>query len=391
MQDKTKKIIVPIAVLALFIAISGVLILSKKAPEKKIEDKKIPYVASELIHISPLQLHVKSQGIVAPRYATELVAQVSGEVVSVAPAFIRGGRVKQGDVLAQIDPFNYQVKLEQAKASLANAKAAFILERAQGQVAEAEWAKISTAEPSELGLRKPQQEQALASVKAAQATLKQAQKDLDRTLIKAPYDAIIDARLVSPGTFVGVGAPLGSVSNTATAEVRLPIDQADFAYLTDFGLHAPVSLQTEFAGKTVSREARISRSEGIIDTNNRMIYIVAEIIDPYALLDDQLTALPFGTFVSAHVAGVTLAHAVKVPRSAISEQRIPTIVDDRLHFADIHVARHEGKYSIISAGLNNDDRIIISALDHPVEGMQINWQKQTQPVEASLPRQGANE
>ena len=111
----------------------------KKPPEEKAKVDNTPIVAVEAITVAPMTLHVDSYGIVTPKYETEIVAQVSGEIVELSEAFVRGGFVEKDQLLARIDPSDYEAALIDADANLASALAALEQERAQGQVAESEW------------------------------------------------------------------------------------------------------------------------------------------------------------------------------------------------------------------------------------------------------------
>jgi len=373
MSPKTKQIALPFIVLIIAIAIMAGLVAGKKKPEKKEAINNATFVSTESVELAPLTLNVQSQGLVQPKYQTRLQSQVSGEIIALSETFVRGGIVTKGDVLAQIDPFNYQMALQQANATLAAAKAQFILARAQGRVAEAEWEKITTAKPSELGLRKPQQEQALAAVKAAEAGVRKASKDLARTNIRAPFDALISGRNVSPGTFVNIGTELGSVMDIETAEIRLPVSGSDLAFLIEGGHNATVALSTTLGGKTTQWHARIVRDEGVVDNQNRMVYLVAELTDPYnRLTTNNAPRLPFGTYVSAHIEGRKLASAASIPRRLLRDNRLALFSDNKLAFTYVNVVRHVGPNSIIDSGLASGDTIITSSLEYPIEGMALN-------------------
>lgn len=387
MKARTKQILFPFAAIAAFILVAAIMLATKQPPEKKKPETPVPFVTTEVVDMQPYAFEVQSQGLVEARYHTELVAQVSGEIVQVADVFVRGGIVNKGAVLARIDPSNYQVNLEQAKANLASARATFVLERAQGQVAEAEWQNITDAEPSQLGLRKPQQAQALASVKAAEASLQQAEKDLQRTTIVAPFDAIIESRAVSPGGFVNVGSAIGSLMDIAVAEVRLPINKNHFRYLQQRGLDAAVTLTAQIGEQQLQWQAKVIRDEGVVDDDTRMIYLVAALDKPYS---SQATRLPFGTFVQASIAGRELASAARLPRSAIRDGMVATVVDKRLKLQPVTVERHEGKYAVVSRGVTDGDRVLISALDNPVEGMHVDFAEATHTQQLSGVNAGAH-
>ncbi len=366
-----KQVIYPVIVLIIFSVVAAGLMLNKQE-QQKVQPKLDPISVDVMaVKLAPHQFQVKSQGTVAPRVETMLVAQVSGEVVTVSSAFVKGGMLNAGDVLAQIDPFDYEVKLEQAKANLAGARASFILESAQGRVAEAEWAKVSKAEPSELGLRKPQQEQALAAVKAAQASLKQAQKDLERTTITVPYDALVEARHVSLGSFVSKGAVVANIYDTQQAEIRLPVSQRDASYL-DIKQGAKVGISAQVRGQEAVWSGTLLRSEGMIDIESRMMHVVAGIDAPYQIKrSGGPVDLPFGTYITAVIQGRTLDSAVSVPRQAIRNRQVPLFVNGKLVFRNVTVERHEGRFSIISEGLQEGDLLITSPLERATEGLSL--------------------
>lgn len=384
MSVSKKQIFMPVVVLLGGAALFGGILATKSGDGKREEEKTVPYVSVQPIELAPIQLMAHSQGEVQSRYQTRVVSEVTGKVVAVSALFENGGLVKKGELLAQIDPFDYEVRVQQAKANLASARAAFIQERAQGRVAEAEWASITNAEPSELGLRKPQQEQALASVKAAEAAYTQAQKDLERTEIRAPFDALIKSRDVSPGTFVNIGGVLGEILDVSLAEIRLPVNQSDFAILHNAGRGAQVTLQGNVYGKSHTWQANIVRDEGMVDAASRMIYLVAQVADPYAL-NSEAPRLPFGTYVSADIHGELLPEALKIPRRLFINGDIPVVFDRKLDLRDVTVIKDEGKYSIVSGGLAQGDLMVVSTLAAPIAGMELTWEGAPTPKSDEQP------
>ena len=205
-MSRKKQIIVPFAILAVGIAGFAGFSAMKKPPEEKEAVDNTPIVAVETVTVEPMRLTVDSYGVVMPKYETQLIAQVTGQIVELSDTFVRGGFIKKGQLLARIDPSDYEAALIDAQATLASAQAALQKERAQGKVAEEEWKRITDSSPTELSLRKPQLAQELARVKAAKASILRAQRNLERTEIIAPYDAMIDSREIGLGSFVTTGS-----------------------------------------------------------------------------------------------------------------------------------------------------------------------------------------
>jgi len=138
-----KRIILPVIILALGILAMFAFSNMKKPPEEKEKIDNTPIVAVESISVTPMSMEVTSYGIVKPKYETTLVAQVNGEIIELSSVFERGGFVKKGQLLAKIDPNDYQAALIEAQASMANARAALEQEVAHGKVAKKEWDQIN--------------------------------------------------------------------------------------------------------------------------------------------------------------------------------------------------------------------------------------------------------
>jgi RND family efflux transporter MFP subunit len=366
-----KQIILPIVVLGLGIgALAGISAL-KKPPEEKPALDTTPLVSVEEIQFQPMMFSVSSYGVVNPKYNTNLVSQVMGEITYLSDSFVKGGFVKTGDILAKIDASDYEADLLDAQASIASAKAALVQERAYVKVAETEWAQISNGTPTDLSLRKPQLAQEIAKLKSAEAGLHRAQRNLERTVIRAPYDSLVSSREVGLGSYVSKGTPVGALLSTDIAEVRLPLADKEIQYLEAKGVNATVSLMGNFAGSKQEWLGKIVRSEGVVDNKSRMTYLVAEIVDPYGLKADK-RELRYGTYVTANISGASAGEVTIVPRHLIVNGQVAVMDDEKLlRYIDVTMLRQEGSKVVISDGLENGMKLITSALDYPIEGMKL--------------------
>ncbi|NRA61449.1 MAG: efflux RND transporter periplasmic adaptor subunit [Psychrobium sp.] len=363
-----KQIVFPLIALTVAIAGAGILVSMKKAPEEKIVVEYVPLVKVENLLVGQLQLTVDSQGLVSEKQRTQIVAQVSGQVIELAQQFVQGGMVRKGDLLVRIDPSDYQANLIEAQANLASARASLQREKAQGHVAEKEWQQITNSTPSQLGLRKPQLAQEVARMRAAQALVTKAKRNLERTYIRAPYDAIISSRDIGLGSIVGNGSSLGLLLATDVAQVRLPIADKDLQFLPQQGLGAKVTLHAQYNGQATQWQGIIVRNEGVIDRQSRMNYLVVEVKTPYQLANP----LQFGNYVTAKIDGFVLPNAALVPRHLVSNNRLAMFSSDRkLAFKAITVVRQQGKYMVVTGQLSNDNQYIVSALDYPIVGMKL--------------------
>lgn len=381
---KTKKIL-PVLIIVFASVATGVLINAR--PEVATASVAPPALLVDVAQAkrNPVTFSVQSQGSVAPRTQTTLVAEASGQIVEVSPAFVSGGFFRKNDVLVRIDPRNYESAVKRARAAVARAETQLATETATARYAKEDYARLqrlnpNTAPPSALALRKPQLSAAMAELQSAQADLEKAEGDLDRTVIRAPYDGLVRQKIADVGQYVNVGSQLATTFAIDTAEVRLPITQNDLQYLDlsklRAGLPLDAILQSQLGGETVSWSASITRSEGVFDADTRVLYLVAQVSDPYGLLTGaEVTQAPLmmGTFVSAEIAGRAGGDLFVIPRQSIYRGETIWLVeeDSTIRPARVDVVRADENYFYISDGLVEGDRYCATAVEQPLPGMKV--------------------
>lgn len=379
MKKTWGKIAIAVAILLLAVVLAVVLVSTKQPPEQKAEDKTELLVEVMPVVEQSLSYQILSQGSVQPRVMTHITSEVTGVITFVADAFYEGGFFKKGDLLVQIEQFDYQTALKLAEANLARAQAQLEEEKARGKVAEKEWSMFSEGKAPKLGLRLPQLAQELANVRSMEAELASAKRNLQRTEIRAPFDGLVKAKKASLGQFISRGTEVGEVFATAVAEIRLPLTDTDLAYLTlpSAGRHITeypaVELSAEIAGETKRWPAHLVRTEGVLDEQNRVIYAVAQLDDPYQLKSTSGTPLRFGRFVKARIVGKQAENIVLVPRHLLlPNQRVLTLsADEQLDIRQVTVQRMDENYAYVSQGLKSTDNLVLTAISNPLQGMQL--------------------
>jgi len=371
-----------IIVLSVVVAVALVAISKGKRPERKETSAKALLVDVIAVKVESLNLVVESQGSVLPRTETNIIAEVSGKVVSVSENFIAGGFFKKGEVLLRIDPSDYDAALKGAEANLASKQAQFADQKARSDQALKDWQNLGrSGEPSDLTLRKPQLAEALAGVKSAEADLQKAQRNLDRTAIKAPYDGLVRSKQVDIGQYVSPGTSLGITFAIDTAEIRLPLAIADLQFLhlpTATGssekIGTPVMLSAESTGLSGQWQAEIVRTEGVIDQQSRVIYAVAQVVDPYGVLGlSEQPELRMGTFVHAEIEGAWMENVVVLPRAALRDGNTVLVAspEKELEIRTVEIIRSEPQVIYVSGGLNNGEQVIISSIEAPIPGSKL--------------------
>jgi hypothetical protein len=172
------------------------------------------------------------------------------------------------------------------------------------------------------------------------------------------------------------------------AEIKLPISQAQSGLLDLSVINArrdsmdkksemsvPVKLYGQYAGRTLTWDAFIVRTDASIDERNRLQNLIAQVIDPYGVKGElnEKAPLAMGTFVEAEISGRLLDDIYVLPRSALHDQNTVWLLDASLKLKqrDVSIV-YRGKSNIyISEGLAAGDRVITSALDTVIDGMQL--------------------
>jgi len=387
MKTATKrwlKIVLPAAVIAASLLGAAALFWTRPQLEPQMPEIRPPVVRVVEAKPESVQLTVSTHGTVTPRTESDLVPQVSGTVVWVSPSLVSGGFFEQGDVLLRIDPRDYEIALESARAGLARSRSEQV--RA-GKELDRQRGLGKTASRSQLDDAITAEATATARRREAQAAVERAERDLARTEIMAPYSGRVREEHVGVGQFVARGSSVARLYATDYAEVRLPVPDSQLAYL-DLPLwrggwlsNGPeVTLRARFAGSDHRWTGRVVRTEGEIDARTRMVHVVARVEDPYERqaqgqpdAERRSTPLAVGLFVKAEIAGRLAHDVVTLPRSALREGDQVAVVDpdDRLRLRDVEVLRTDREQVLVKSGLAAGERVSVSSLEAVVDGMKV--------------------
>jgi RND family efflux transporter MFP subunit len=397
------KVWVPIAILGA--GVLAVLVVKMMGSSVDATPQQVTARLVSVIEAQPrdIQFSVFAQGTVVPRTESDLIPQVAGEVIWVSPTLVSGGFFEEGDPLIRIDPSDHRVELEAARAVVARTKSEFARAKTeiarQRSLAEQGVASQARIDDAENAFRVTE-----AELREETAKLARAERDLERTEIRAPYQGRVRSERVDVGQFVSRGASIGRLYATDYAEVRLPLPDRELRYLDipfDFsGEVAPsdsdrgdvfspggdrvepsvgpsVTLRAEFAGEPRTWIGRIVRTEGEIDAKSRMVHLVARVEDPYGQTGARGSApLAVGLFVEAEIRGRRAEGVYVLPRTALraddGDDRVYIVDDgDRLRFRDVEVLRNQRDDVIIGAGLEPGDRVCVSPMAAAVNGMAV--------------------
>jgi len=362
----------------------------QKDPPQTI-DKKPPSMLVDVmrVHAANEKITVKAQGSVTPRTQTTLISEVSGLITEVSAAFVAGGFFSKGDVLVRIDDRNYRAEVKRAQAAVRAAETNVTRETGLADYAREDWERAqsvlrSSKAATDLAMRKPQQAEALASLEFAKADLEKREGDLDRTVIRAPYDGMVREKRADIGQFVNSGSPLAVTFSVEVAEIRLPLPDSQLPYLNldehelVQGRGPGVVLSANIGGQLNSWQGRIIRTEGIFDERSRVLYLVAQIDDPYNRYSQKWQhSLRMGTFVEAAIEGEQLDNVIRLPRTALRrDNKIWTVSDnDTLRPVTVEIAHADEQSVLIRSGLISGQLICLTVPENPFPGTPVRYQE----------------
>lgn len=378
MQRTITRVLMPILVLAGGIGAYALLHLSKPPPEKSEEGPRPISVYTKSVRQEAVKLKVTTQGDVRARTQIDMVTQVGGRIVSVSPQFTEGGEIEPGASLLKIEDEDYRLAFSQAKANVAEAKVGVEQALADADVARKQLR--NSPNPSPLALKKPQVAQAQSRLVAAQANLDQSSLNLQRTNVSLPFKGRLISTRVDVGQYVTPGTIIGRAFATKVVEIRLPLNDTQLSALgLPIGYTAPegeeldVNFSAKVAGKIHQWQGKLVRLDASIDPTTRMLYASAMVLDPYGE-NTSSNGMPMavGLFVEAEITGRELSDAYTIPRSALRAGELVFLIKDgKLAVRKVTVAHSSSTRAIISEGLALGEKVIISPVRNPIQGMAL--------------------
>jgi RND family efflux transporter MFP subunit len=369
--------VIPSAIVAAFLF--GAATLMATAPELEPSNiKPVPVtVRVQNVDLEAIQLKVHSQGSVVPSTVSQLIPEVSGRVTWTSPNLVAGGYFAAGQELARIDELDYKNARDRASAALKRARAE--VEHAKfeyGRLKSLAERKLTSRSALENSLRAYRVSQ--AAFEDATVNFEQAEENLNRTVLRAPFDGLVKAENVDIGQFAARGQPIATLYASDVVEVRLPIADRQLAFLNLPTLRTgnlpeaqqpSVKLTAEYGGRALNWEGKIVRTEAEIDTASRMVQLVAR-VETRADQPD----LSVGLFVNAEISGIAVEDVVVLPRSSLRNQNQVLIVDgeNKIRFRTVTPLRLYQDSVLIADGLLEGDRVCISTLQTAIEGMNVN-------------------
>jgi len=373
-------------IISLVLILAGIggarfLIATKPKVNKRPPVKMEPLVRATSLQPQKYTVHVPAMGTVIPAREISLESQVAGEVIYLHPEFTEGGMLPKGSKILKINRKDYELALQQKKRAMSDAEYALKLELGQQDVARREWDLLygdqETDEvESELALRKPHLEKVQMEIVAAKAALEQANIDLERTTLTAPFNVLVLRRYINLGSQITSQEKIADLVGTDAywVQVSLPVEKLKWVRIPngqdDSGSSARIKYRQDYIV-----EGRVVRLLPDLSKEGRMARLLLEVKDPLGLQekDKKRPMLLIGEYVRVFIEGEELDDVYRIPRSALRNNNEVWLVDDesRLLIKNVETIWRDEESVLVRDGFRPGERLVVSGLAAPVTGMAV--------------------
>lgn len=372
-----KRFLVIVAIVLAGIAIAITIVKTAPKPIKKPSVVLEPFVEVSALEMAKVRPSWQGGAAVNANKSVLLVAQVTGQVVSMSSQAVPGSYVNKGTELAVIDDANYQFSYEQKKAKVVQAQASLDMELAQVENAKKDYQrsgmKLNPAGKA-LALREPQLASAKAAFAIANSELKKAKLDLTNTRLSMPFNGHVLAQNVSEGAFVSNANPVFEILDTQQYWLEVKVPQSFIAIL-DKDHPAEISLLT---GKK-KRKGTILNILPQVNATDRQARILISIEDPLLINateskdESQATdALPirYNDYVQVTLFGKNFENSQIVDTDSLDASGTLWVVDkfSKLQSRSVTVLYSGRERSWVNIQSESGDQLLMSSLDSPKSG-----------------------
>lgn len=384
-MKKKKTLLISLGILLLGGGLTALIFLTEPTAERSGATKETAMLVEvTAVEKGNYQPNIVATGTVQASKNVMLSPRVSGEIIQQYQSFTPGGFVKKGDILLQIDPADYRNTLELRKSDLQQAEAQLEIEQGRQDVARKGYELVD----EELGdmnedlvLRQPQLNSVQAQVEAAEAAVNQAQLNLRRTTIRAPFDAHILSRNVNEGSQVAAGDNLGRLVGTDEywVVVNVPLSNLRWLSFADAGdsLGSMVKLKDRKAwAEEAYRTGYLYRLIGSLENQTRLARVLVTVPDPLAYLSDSVPSLIINSFVEANIQARELKDVVRLNRDYVREgEKVWVMEEGKLEIREVDILFEDATYAYIRSGLSEDDQVVMTNLATVTEGASLRLGK----------------
>ena len=336
-------------------------------------------VRAEAARQEPFAVYLKSIGTVTPLNTVTVRSRVDGQLQRIA--FAEGQRVERGDLLAEIDPAPYRIRLAQTEGQQQQNAAQVQTARSDLQRFEQLFAQ-NLITRQELELQQALVASREGALAATQAPVETARLELSYTRIAAPISGRLGLRQVDPGNLIRAGDSNGLVVITQTAPISVlfTVPETDLQQVLD-GLRAGDALVVE----AWDRNERSLLATGSLRTVDNQINVATGTLRlraEFANADDRLFP---NQFVNVRLRVLTLPSAIVIPSAAVqfgSRGTYVYVVNERSEakVRDVVLGPANAMLQTITSGIQAGERVVLEGLDRLRDGRLVTLIDESAPA-----------
>ena len=359
---------------------------SQEDHKKKAEAPPVP-VTTAKAEERDIPVTLKVVGRTEAYESVVLKSRVDGQVANVL--FAEGQRVRKGDLLIQLDPADFSARLQQAAAT--SARDAALLDKTRADTARYTALKernfVSEEKVNEV---RTNEAAATANLRASKAAAEVLRLQTSYTAIRAPFDGIVGARVVFPGSSVKTNETALAVVNRvrpllvsfSVAEKHLPLLRGaiESGQSSGQGMKADITLPSDekahFAGT-------VHFLDNAVDATTGTILMKARLSND----DEKLTP---GQFVNVALLLDTLPHAVVVPKEAVQQGAEGNFIyvvkdDNSVEVRKVEIAAADSGMAAIGKGLQVNETVVTDGQLRLTPGSRIKTKAPERTTEQKPP------
>ena len=368
-------------------------------------------IAASTVQIADIQPAIDAFGEVVAQRDVELRALVAGPVVAVGENFENGGTVRAGELLVEIDPFEYRAAVTEAQAALAEARAQLAETRAEvgaeeaglvedgTQLALAEreldrrealLAKGTASEKTvdDALVRRSDRARALAATERRLAglrariarqeaviartgvALERAERDLANARLVAPFDGYLTGVTAALGKRLGVNDRVVRLLDLARLDIRIHLSDADYGRLVSSaaGLRGrPVEVTWRAGDRNFPFRAVIQRADGEVDASSGGVRV-------FARIEQEASRVPLrpGAFVEVRIPDRVYRAAARLPETAlVGGDTVYAVVDGRLEPRPVALLARVGNDVVVSGGIIEGESVATTRFPEIGPGVKV--------------------
>jgi RND family efflux transporter MFP subunit len=366
------------------------LYMNSPTTKKSKPKRPIPIVQTVDLSLRSEQVSIEAFGTVIPAKQVALRTEVEGRIIRKNTDLIPGGIIGKGELVAQIDPLDYQLLVNEREAEVAEARYSLELEEGQQIIAKEEWhlleeEVVAMQASKSLALREPHLRFVRAKLQAAESRLAAAKLSVKRTTINAPFNGLVLDNYIEQGQLISSQTELATLAETDQfwVQVTIPVSRLSRIRFPDNGGQQGAAARITFEnedGTIISRPGTVFKLLGELDSQSRMAKILVAINDPLNLNENNNQAsnpdngkILLGSYVKVKIEAGTLDNIFIVPRQAVHEGDIIWLLnrENILVTRPVNIVWRRQDEMLIRADLDDSEKLIISRLQSPLPGMAL--------------------